>query len=566
MFLPHISRRDQQRAGWWRDKLALKANQKLISAEPWTPPADAAPQLSLRAFVQGAWKIIEPSESFVDDWHIGLFCEHAEAVSTGQLAEANLLVNTPPGSSKSLIWAVFWPAWEWTWAPWTRWLTTSYDDGLALRDAVRTRRLMKSAWYLEHKSLEWEFVGDQNVKSNYVNDKTGWRIAASIQGEITGNHAHRVLVDDPHHVKKAESDMIRETTVTTWREVFPSRVLPSGVRVMIGQRTHEEDCSAEWLSREGARIHHIELREEYEKPQGSASPPAQPLSEAGHSGASLSSAALCSLTGELHDGRQVEGTLLTPDRFPRAVIEQRKIELGPYAYAGQYQQTPTPRAGALLNPAWFLQTPVLEASTVDLVCAFDLNYSDAETSDWTVGLLAAVDRTPVLPRIHLIDAFREHLSEDQHVQHIGDWLAMWKPMMVGIERRAYEKQGAAGDLCRQLLAYCEERGFSAWIEPIEVDTDKITRAMIIPGRARAGLITADKRTAWWSILARQMSQFPRSAHDDDVDALAHLVRMVVEKLDRLRSLQGLLGQSSPIVIAEPHKNGDLHKAQLLGIR
>ena len=57
-------------------------------------------------------------------------------------------------------------------------------------------------------------------------------------------------------------------------------------------------------------------------------------------------------------------------------------------------------------------------------------------------------------------------------------------MIVGIEKRAFEHQGATKDLCRQLLGYCEERGFSLDIEPIEADTDKITRAMIIPAAPR----------------------------------------------------------------------------------
>ena len=73
------------------------------------------------------------------------FCELHDLpidLVTGKLPEPNLLVNTPPGSSKSLIASVFWPAWEWLWAPWTRWLTSSYDDALALRDAVRTRTLI----------------------------------------------------------------------------------------------------------------------------------------------------------------------------------------------------------------------------------------------------------------------------------------------------------------------------------------------------------------------------------------------------------------------------------------
>src|SRR6266516_3354940 len=525
-------------------------NLSLIETAPWTPPPDACPKIALHAFVEQAWRILEPAVPFVDSWHLGLLCGHLEAVSTGRLPESNLLVNTPPGSSKSLIASVLWPAWAWTWAPWIRWLTSSFDDGLALRDSWRTRRLMQSEWYRKQVVEPWDFVGDQNIKGNYVNDKTGWRIATSIKGEITGNHAHVVMVDDPHHVKKVESDAEREATLTIWREVFPSRVLPGGVRVMIGQRTHEEDVTADWLAREGQDIHHIELKMEYEK---SAAPPpgaARSMALSERDSADGAGFSMCSLTHKPHDQRSREGDLLIPERFPRPGIERRKIELGPYAYSSQFQQAPTPRAGALLNPAWFPQTPQLERSTVDLVAAFDLNYSDADTSDWTVGLLGAVERTPILPRIHLVAGFADHLSEERHVQNIGDWLMLWRPMLVGIEKRAYEREGATRDLCRQLMAYCEERHFSLNLEPIECDGDKISRAMIIPGRAKAGLITADKRAPFWTRLSKQMSQFPRSAHDDDVDALAHLVRLVVEKLERLRSMGGLLGKSAPLIVQD----------------
>ena len=522
--------------------------QALIETEPWTPPPDACPKIALHAFVEQAWRILEPAVPFVDSWHLGLLCEHLEAVSTGNLPEPNLLVNTPPGSSKSLIASVLWPAWVWTWAPWIRWLTSSFDDGLALRDAWRTRRLMQSEWYRKQVVEPWGFSSDQNVKGYYTNDKTGWRIATSMGGGNTGWHAHRVLIDDPHSVKKAESDAVREATLAAWREVFPSRVLPGGTRVMVGQRTHEEDVTADWLEREGQDIHHIELKMEYEQP---ATPSGQhEVAGTTVSAPGLCVAGMCSLNHELHDQRTHEGELLIEQRFPRPVIERRKIELGPYAYSAQFQQSPTPRAGALLNPAWFPQTPQLERSTVDLVAAFDLNYSDADTSDWTVGLLGAVERTPILPRIHLVAGFADHLSEERHVQNIGDWLMLWRPMLVGIEKRAYEREGATRDLCRQLMAYCEERHFSLNLEPIECDGDKISRAMIIPGRAKAGLITADKRAPFWTRLAKQMSQFPRSTHDDDVDALAHLVRLVVEKLERLRSMGGLLGKSAPLIVQD----------------
>jgi len=537
-------------------------NLTLIETEPWTPPTDAYPEIRLHDFVQQAWRILEPAVPFVDSWHIGLLCEHLEAVSTGQLPEPNLLVNTPPGSSKSLIASVFWPAWEWLWAPWTRWLTSSYDDALALRDAVRTRTLMQSEWYRKQVVEPWGFSSDQNVKGYYTNDKTGWRIATSMGGGNTGWHAHRVLIDDPHSVKKAESDAVREATLAAWREVFPSRVLPGGTRVMVGQRTHEEDVTADWLDREGSDIHHIELKMEYEVSRGGG----QSAASESSSLVSVTVAGQCSLTGRPHDQRTHEGDLLIEQRFPRAVIERRKIELGPYAYSAQFQQSPTPRAGALLNPAWFPQTPQLERSTVDLVAAFDLNYSDADTSDWTVGLLGGVERVPEMPHIHLLDAFREHLSEERHVEHIGEWLCLHRPVLVGIEKRAYEREGATRDLCRQLMSYCEARRFSLTIEPIETDGDKITRAMIIPGRAMAGSITADLHSTWWPILSRQMSTFPRSAHDDDIDALAHLIRLVIEKLAVLRAKQALLGHSSRLqyINANPAPQVDPKWGALIG--
>ena len=230
--------------------------------EMWTPPVDAKPPIGLLAFIQRTWPLVEPAVPFVGGWHLELLCEHLEAVSRGEIAD--LLVNVPPGTTKSLAVGVFWPAWSWLWEPWTRWLTTSYDVDLALRDAVKTRRLMQSEWYRAMVQTSWEFASAQNVKGHYANDRTGWRIATSVNGAITGHHAHRVVIDDPHNVKKGESDEIRESTVTAWREVYPSRRLPGGARVVVGQRVHEEDLTADWLARESERIHHIDLQMEHD--------------------------------------------------------------------------------------------------------------------------------------------------------------------------------------------------------------------------------------------------------------------------------------------------------------
>jgi hypothetical protein len=67
-------------------------------------------QESLYEFVKEAWPHIEPCD-YIDGFHVAAISEHLQAVTEGNIA--NLLINIPPGCSKSLMAAVFWPVWEW---------------------------------------------------------------------------------------------------------------------------------------------------------------------------------------------------------------------------------------------------------------------------------------------------------------------------------------------------------------------------------------------------------------------------------------------------------------------
>ena len=54
--------------------------------------------------------MLEPNATYVHSWHIDAICAHLEAVTDGRITR--LLINVP-GSMKSLLVSVFWPAWEW---------------------------------------------------------------------------------------------------------------------------------------------------------------------------------------------------------------------------------------------------------------------------------------------------------------------------------------------------------------------------------------------------------------------------------------------------------------------
>lgn len=177
-------------------------------------------ELSLYEFVRQAWSLIEPAP-FVDGWHIQAVCDHLQAVTNKQLEK--LLVNIPPGTGKSLLTSVFWPAWEWAVDPSIRWFFASYDQRLSTRDSVRCRALIGSPWYQRFWGQRFKLTGDQNLKIYYETDGRGYRLATSIGGHGTGEHPNRIVCL-PHY-----TPIMTECGVMSIGEIVAGRL---GVRVL----------------------------------------------------------------------------------------------------------------------------------------------------------------------------------------------------------------------------------------------------------------------------------------------------------------------------------------------
>jgi len=92
---------------------------------------------SFADFVKRAWPVLEPSTELKWGWAVQAICDHLEAVHYGQIKR--LLMNVPPGSMKSLLVGVMFPAWEWgpRGRPETRYLGTAHKQDLAVRDNMK---------------------------------------------------------------------------------------------------------------------------------------------------------------------------------------------------------------------------------------------------------------------------------------------------------------------------------------------------------------------------------------------------------------------------------------------
>lgn len=283
---------------------------------------------SLREFVDGAWPILEPTTQLRPNWHIDAICEHLEAVTRQEILR--LVINVPFRSMKSLGVAVFWPAWVWTFQPSFRWLFSSYAQQLSTRDSVKCRRIIQSQWYQDRWGKGFSLTSDQNVKTRFENDRTGYRIATSVDGAATGEGGDAVVVDDPVNYREAESDQQRTAANDWWDLAMGGRLNDpdTSARVIIMQRLHQHDLTGHVMAKERGYEHlMIPMRYESERK--------------------------CVTVLGWSDPRKTEGELMWPGHFTEKAVRSLESSLGPYGTAGQLQQRPTARKGGQYERAWF---------------------------------------------------------------------------------------------------------------------------------------------------------------------------------------------------------------------
>ncbi len=330
-------------------------------------------------FVRQAWHVIEPEEQFVDNWHIRAICQHLEAVTREEIMQ--LLINVPPGTMKSLLTCVFWPAWVWATQPGKRFMFSSYSETLSMRDSMRTRDLLTSEWYQERWPVSLK--EDQNTKGRFDNDAGGWRIVGSVTGKGVGEHPDFNVGDDVHNVLQAESDAER-ATVTHWFEgVFCVRGVVRNVkRVLIGQRLHHQDAYGVALQKGGWV--HLCLPMRYESPEKLEDGTMHPRMQRTPLG--------------FQDPRTQDGELLWPAKYPGDVVTGMEANMGIYGTAGQLQQRPSPRGGGKFNRTWFEVLPQSPA-VLKKVRYWDKAGTEGGTGARSSGVLMASyrDETEVIP-------------------------------------------------------------------------------------------------------------------------------------------------------------------------
>ena len=302
---------------------------------------------SLLDFASHHWHAVEPGRPFARGKAIEAIAHHLEAVESGQIRK--LLINVPPGFTKSMMTSVFFPAWIWgpRDKPWAKFIAWSYADQLTIRDNRRCRQIVECEEYRrrwgrrvkivggKEEQSGFDLAGDQNAKMRFDTDRRGFKLASSVGGAGTGERADFLIIDDPHSVLGAESDTVRERTIQWFAETLPTRVNDQGKSaiIVIMQRIHANDVSGHILAHD-LGFEHLLVEMEYE-PDHPARIAMKP-----------------STIGYM-DWRTTPGELAWPERFSRDAVEDLKKTLrswgGSYAESGQLRQWPHARGGGMFK-------------------------------------------------------------------------------------------------------------------------------------------------------------------------------------------------------------------------
>lgn len=434
---------------------------------------------SLAEFAKQAWHILEPATDLKWGWALDGICEHLEAVTSGEIKR--LLMNVPPGSMKSLLTGVIWPAWEWgpRGMPAMRFLGTAHKQELAVRDNMKCRRLIQSDWFQSRWPIE--LTSDQNAKTKFENGATGFREAMAFTS-MTGSRGDRVILDDPHSVDDANSATKLLGDVTTFREALPSRVNnDQSAIVIIMQRLNEADVSSVAIE---LGYEHLMIPMRYE-------PKRSRITSIGW-----------------QDPRKVDGELMFPDRFPEEQVRELEETMGSYATAGQLQQRPAPRGGGIIKTDWFRyyrDVPPLEWRQIYA----DTAQKTGEQNDYSV--FQCWGRT-VTGQAILLDQIRGKWEAPELLMQAR---AFWHKHNEHTQARCMKVEDKVSGT--GLIQTLRREGVA--ILPVQRDKDKVSRAYDAAPFIESGNVLLPEWTDWLDGLIAEASTFPSGAHDDQLDPM-----------------------------------------------
>ena len=448
----------------------------LSPSEPTPKVFGALIHLKFHAFLQAAFKTLEPGRTFSDAPYLHILADHVERIERGQMARS--YVNAPPRCGKSITLTAAHIAWRLGRNPRARIILASYSMELAIEQLKRVRRIMQAKWY--RQSFPHTIAGIGLTEGRIATQLGGYARATSVDGLLTGTGGDLIIMDDIIKADDALRPEARAKTLSWFRSTVATRLddPKTGAILLVMQRLHEQDMTAEL--RDTGRWSELSL----------------------------------ALTAETHeryellDGRIIErqpGDVLDPERMTEDWVEQLKAEMGSYHFLAQCQQRPTSDGLAIFKPEWFKRRkrfPTRGPVTISV----DAGVKVGPENDFTVlqvwrkwsrhyYLLDVIRVRVEMPG--LIELVRAQCLKHSYCELLVEDAANGAPLI----------QTLRSSLKGAKLVSVTPKG------------DKFSRGLACVGMITSGRVHIPANAPWVDTFLDEIRVFPGGRHDDQVDAM-----------------------------------------------
>ena len=317
----------------------------------------------------------------------------------------------------------------------------------------------------------------------------GYRYATSFGGTLTGRGGTYIIIDDSLKADEAMSETSRTRVNESFDRTIYSRLddKRNDRIIIVQQRLHVDDLVGHVLEKQ--QWTHLNLPAIAEVEQLIPIGP-----------------------GKFHL-RQVED-VLHPERESRETLEEIKLTLGSYDFSAQYQQNPVPSEGNIVQRDWFQIYEEIPARWRGdrIIQSWDTALTDGKSSDYSVCITFLVRGVDYF----ILDILREKLNyPDLRRRIYRNWLD-W-----GAEPPIIEDKGSGTSLIQELRGD-EFAGFPKAIA-FKPEGDKLSRMHAQSAKIEAGHVHVPRHAEWLDDFFIEITQFPRSRHDDQVDALSQFL-------------------------------------------
>jgi len=213
------------------------------------------------------------------------------------------------------------------------------------------------------------------------------------------------------------------------------------------------------------------------------------------------------------------GDVLHPERESAATLAGIREMMGEYNYQSQYQQNPIPQGGSIFKADWFkYYTPDELPIRFSLILqSWDTANKNTELNDYSVCTTWGVYKKSV----YLLDVFRRRLNYPELKRAVLQQSTRHRVRYILIEDKASGTQ---------LIQDLKSEGMLG-IRPFEPlpGNDKVLRAYEQAASLEAGKVFFPKSAPWLDDYLRELTTFPGSKYDDQVDSTTQALEVLSGK-------------------------------------